>query len=165
MGQWSNRQWGCRVCRFHIPGGTFQGLKYPSESKDENWKRHGTFIILAAERLGDPQHCEPAPECTGVVPGLLTTYQGCQSKTGAGPHLLRVTADARLLADVGVGLVQEVCGIGACLGQDAPRQAIRLLQQSFHQVLSLHNLVAALQATTRQDNSGSAQQTKHETVT
>ena len=92
-------------------------------------------------------------------------YQGCQSKTGAGPYLLRVTADARLLADVGVGLVQEVRGIGACLGQDAPRQAIRLLQQSFHQVLSLHDLVAALQSTTKQAYSGSAQQTKHETAT
>lgn len=156
---------GRGVCKFHIPGGTFQRLKYPSEPKDENLKQHGTFIILAAERLENPQHCEPAPECTGVVPGLLTKYQGCQSKLGAGPHLLRVTADARLLADVGVGLVQEVSGVGACLGQDTPRQAIWLLQQSFHQVLSLHNLVTALQATTKQANSGSAQQTKHETVT
>lgn len=67
MGQWSNRQWGRRVCRFHIPGGTFQVLKYPSESKDEFWGQHGTFIILAAERLENPQHCGFAPKCSEVV--------------------------------------------------------------------------------------------------
>lgn len=60
------------------------------------------------------------------------------------PHLLRVAADAGLLADVGVGFVQEVRRIRACLGQNPPCQAVGLLQERLHQVLCLHYLVAAL---------------------
>lgn len=61
-------------------------------------------------------------------------------------HLLGVPGDAGLLADEGIGLVKELGGIGARLGQDAARQAIGLLQQRLHQVLRLHDLVAALRA-------------------
>jgi hypothetical protein len=67
-------------------------------------------------------------------------------RTGRGNNLLRVTSDSWLATDVRIRLVQQVGGIGACLGQDPPGKPIGLLQQRFEQVLRLHYLLACLLA-------------------
>ena len=62
---------------------------------------------------------------------------------GPGPYLVAAAVHLGLLADELLGALEQEGRVAASLGQDAPRQAVGLLQQRLHQVFRLHHLLAA----------------------
>ena len=67
----------------------------------------------------------------------------CSSRSCDEPHLVCRAGHFGLLADELLGALQQHGGVAAGFGDDAPGQAVRLLQQGLHEVLGFHDLVAA----------------------